>query len=69
MCGSIIINVLVYIHNGGWPVTSSIGLKPNSGDSPKNLFEVYIPSNGSPKHFSSGLHTFCWFGSWQFLGL
>ena len=29
MGGSLMINILVYIHNGGSPVTSSIGLKPN----------------------------------------
>ena len=29
MGGSLIINVLVYTHNGGSPITSSIGLKTN----------------------------------------
>ena len=59
MDGSIIINVLVYTHNGGSPETSSIGLKPNIGDLPKNLFGVYTPSGGSSKSLPGGLHNFC----------
>ena len=47
MGGSIIINVLVYTKNGGSPITSSIGLKTNIVDSPKNLFNVYTPSGGT----------------------
>ena len=36
MGGFMIINVLVYAHNGGSSVTSSIGFKTNIFDSPKN---------------------------------
>ena len=55
MVGSLIINVLVYTHNGGSPVTSSIDLKINICDSHKNNFGgltvdnfwLYMPG-GSP---------------------
>ena len=56
MGGSLIINVLVYTHNGGPTVTSSIGLKTNICDSSNNISGglavdnvwVYTPG-GSPK--------------------
>ena len=35
----------------------------NIDDSPKNLFEVYTPSGGSPESLAGGLHTFWLFGS------
>ena len=59
MDGSIIINVLVYKHDSGSLETSSIGLKPDIGDLPKNVFGVYTPSGGSSKSLPGGLHNFC----------
>ena len=38
MGGSLLINILIYMHNGGSPVTSSIGLNTNVYDSPNNTF-------------------------------
>ena len=46
MGGSIIINVLVYTHNVGPPVTSLIYLKSNISDSLNNLFDFCTPSGG-----------------------
>ena len=46
--GSPMINVLVYLHNGGSPVTSSIYLQTPVGGSPKQLVEIYTPGDGSP---------------------
>ena len=55
--GSPITNVLVYTHNVGSLVMLSIGFKNTIGDEPKNLFEVYTPSGGSPEIISEYLHT------------
>ena len=66
---SININVSVYIYNGGSPVMNSIVLKPLIRDSPKNLFEVYTPSSGSPDFFPEVLHTLGWFLGLKCLGL
>ena len=60
---------MVYTHTGGSPVILSIGLNNLIGDSPKNLFGVYIPSVNSNQSMSKGLHTLCWLGSWKCLGL
>ena len=65
MGGSLIINVLVYTHNGGSPVMSSIGFRTNICDSPNNSsggLEVdyvwFYTHIGSPKKISRyGLHT------------
>ena len=65
----IIINVLVYTHNGVSPVTSSMCSKTNIGCFPKNLFDVYTPSSGPPESFSGSLHTFWLFRGLQFLCL
>ena len=40
-----IINILVYTHNGGSPVISSIGLKTNSGYSPNNIYRGLVVSS------------------------
>ena len=77
MGGSLLINILIYMHNGGSPVTSSIGLNTNVYDSPNNTFGrlavdnvwVYTPI-GSPKHNSKcGLNTNGWFTNYQGCGL
>ena len=48
MYGLKMINLLVCTHNGGSPVTLSIGLQIPVGVSPKHLSEVYTPVGGSP---------------------
>ena len=77
MGGSLIINLLVYMLNGGSPVTNSIGLKTDIWDSPNNTSGdlaayndwVYTPS-GSPKTNSIYvLYTNGWFNRYQCYGL
>ena len=48
MVGSPIINVLVYKHNCGLPVTLPIVLQTPVCISPKQLFRVYTPVSSSP---------------------
>ena len=54
MVNSFVINIYVYKHYDGSPVTSLIGFKRNIGDSPKNLLKIYISRGASPDLFFKG---------------